>query len=268
MYAQGGIQLNNAQIFRRAVPANGATWTMFVRQVPGHPGFSRPWESVEGCGVNAQGTFSMGFVNQFPKDDAHPSIDIECIQSTASIDPNDKTPSPLGVGTEGLIEENQRINYKIRFQNTGTDTAFTVILRDTLTELLEMTSLKLGPASHEYTFEINQRELLWRFNNILLPDSNVNEPESHGFLTFSVQQVPDLAPGTVINNRAGIYFDFNAVVLTNTTKNTITDSLLRDIDVLVSETYSRDGINRLYPNPNNGQLVIDLQGLNSESATL
>ncbi|MEO6760700.1 MAG: SprB repeat-containing protein, partial [Saprospiraceae bacterium] len=46
------------------VPADGSTWRMEVQQVPFHPGFSQPGVAVEGC--SATGTFTTGYVAQFP----------------------------------------------------------------------------------------------------------------------------------------------------------------------------------------------------------
>ena len=59
------------------------------------------------------------------------------------------------------------------------------------------------------------------FANLLLPDSNVNETASHGFIQFSIDQRPDNPSGLLLENRAGIYFDFNAPVMTNTVFHTI-----------------------------------------------
>ena len=64
------------------------------------------------------------------------------------------------------------------------------------------------------------------FNNIQLPDSFVNEPGSHGVLSFFINRKMDIPFGTEIQNTAYIYFDFNAPVVTNTTRNTLYDPTL------------------------------------------
>jgi hypothetical protein len=56
----------------------------------------------------------------------------------------------------------------------------------------------------------------WRFENILLPDSTTDEPNSHGAVGFRIRPVEPLLPGTVLANTAQIYFDFNAPIVTNT----------------------------------------------------
>ena len=80
-----------------------------------------------------------------------------------------------------LLEES--IEYTIRFQNTGNDTAFTVVLRDTLDKHLDWTTFKPILASHPYeTFLYKDGAVEFSFKEILLPDSTTNEPLSHGFV--------------------------------------------------------------------------------------
>jgi hypothetical protein len=65
------------------------------------------------------------------------------------------------------------------------------------------------------------RELVFTFENILLPDSTTNFEGSLGHVYFQVKPRAGLVPGTVIENTAAIYFDFNAPIITNTTFHTI-----------------------------------------------
>jgi hypothetical protein len=60
---------------------------------------------------------------------------------------------------------------------------------------------------------------VWKFFNINLPDSNTNEPLSHGYIEFSISPYQPLPDGTPVTNSANIYFDFNPPVITNTTVN-------------------------------------------------
>jgi len=53
------------------------------------------------------------------------------------------------------------------------------------------------------------------FKNILFTDSTTNEPASHGFLKFRVKPLPSFKFGTIIQNKADIFFDYNDPVLTN-----------------------------------------------------
>ena len=148
--------------------------------------------------------------------------DSETQTVTGSLDPNDKLVSPEGFGESGLIARDQLLTYTVRFQNVGTDTAFTVVVRDMLSDNLDLGSLTIGASSHPYTFGIVEpRELVWTFNNILLPDSTTNEPASNGFLKYTVMPLPGLPGGTAIDNFADIYFDYNAPVRTNVVHNQI-----------------------------------------------
>ncbi len=128
----------------------------------------------------------------------------------------------FNIHTEHFIEPNIPLDYQIRFQNTGTDTAFTVAVRDTLSTWLDPTTVRPGAASHPYTWTLSGAGILTlTFAHILLPDSNVNEVASHGFIQFSIDQQKDLVLGSLVENRAGIYFDFNAPVMTNTVFHTL-----------------------------------------------
>lgn len=145
-----------------------------------------------------------------------------CVASTAAYDPNDKRVNPEGEGAEHFIPNDTTLSYLIRFQNTGTDTAFNVYIIDTLSEYLDINTLRPGASSHSYDWEIYGDGILrFTFNDILLPDSNVNEALSHGFVAFEIQPRAQLLPGTVIENTVGIIFDYNAPIITNTVFNTI-----------------------------------------------
>jgi len=129
-----------------------------------------------------------------------------------SYDPNDKSVSVDSV----LPNSTDNLEYTIRFQNTGTDTAFTVTLLDKLSGLLDVSSMHMISASDNYELSIVNGFAKWIFKNILLPDSNTNELESHGFVKFRIKPLPGLTVTDSIQNKADIYFDYNAAVTTNT----------------------------------------------------
>lgn len=200
-----------------AVP-RGATLRMEAEQSAAHPGQSMPSIAVEGCGTNSNGMISLGYVTQYPQDDADLFRSIDCQESIASFDPNIKRAYPKGITDAHYITPNLDLEYHLHFQNTGTDTAFLVILDDTLSTFLDPTSLHPGVSSHDYVFELVDGNIArFTFNNILLPDSSTNELGSMGFVKFRIAQTSDNPPGTVIPNSAAIYFDSNAPVITNTT---------------------------------------------------
>lgn len=135
---------------------------------------------------------------------------------TGAYDPNDKLATTSTGNTDvWQINEDEWIDYTIRFQNTGTDTAFNVVITDTLPSNLDPGSIIVGAASHNFTWELRDAGTLkFYFPNILLPDSNINEPLSHGFVGFRIRPRLPLLPGDEIENIANIYFDFNPPVIT------------------------------------------------------
>lgn len=239
------VLLGSNESYELSFPANGATYRVEVDQVAYHPGESAPSATVEGCGTNDVGVFSTGFVNQFALNDADPFIDVDCRENVGSWDPNDKQGYPLGYGSFHYIEANTDLEYLIRFQNTGTDTAFRVVIRDTLSPFLDLASVRPAVASHPYTWDIEgERTLVFSFDPIILPDSSDNFDASQGFIRLRVAQLADLPIGTKIRNSAGIYFDFNEPVITNTTTHEIGQDFVTSTGVPELPLEAR-----IFPNP-------------------
>jgi hypothetical protein len=107
---------------------------------------------------------------------------------------------------------------------------------------LDIATLTSGVSSHPYEFNIYGQGIAeWTFNDILLPDSNVNEPASHGFVKFKIAQLENNLPGTLIENEADIYFDFNEPIITNATQNIVYDTVLVCSAATPEFTYELDG---------------------------
>ncbi len=170
-----------------------------------------------------------------------------------SYDPNDK--QVFNTNNESIdgpaTVEDTLLRYLIRFQNTGTDTAFTVIVRDTLDEHLNISSFRYIAASHDVEIEFFEERIVhFIFNNILLPDSNVNEPGSHGFVEFDIE-VLDKTQLDEVSNQAAIYFDFNPPIYTNTVTTSRIVGIAETVKVPV----------HVFPNPTTGLLSVNLGGL-------
>jgi hypothetical protein len=235
--------------FSKKYKANGSTWRMIVEQEPNNPNSQFPTAFVEGCGRNGNGGVSTGFGTTFGNDDASPSLSTLCRPIIGSFDPNDKQGFPTGYKTEHFIRQNQDLDYVIRFQNTGTDTAFLVTIRDTLSDVLDLASIEFGGSSHAYTADIYGKNIVkFTFQNINLPDSFRNVAASQGFVKFRIKQKKDLPIGTKINNKAGIYFDFNDPIITNTTLHTVARDVLITAIVEPNKTPNSLTIN-VSPNP-------------------
>lgn len=141
-----------------------------------------------------------------------------------SCDPNEKDVSPVGIGANHYTPMNDYLYYTLNFQNTGNDTAFNVHIVDTISSALDLNSLEIVGSSDPVHAQMSSTGVVdFFFDNILLPDSNIDEPGSHGFVAFRIMPNSGLPDPTVINNTGYIYFDFNSAVITNTTLNTLTN---------------------------------------------
>lgn len=135
-----------------------------------------------------------------------------------SFDPNDKTEAHGGTLTTTQYAGGEYLQYLVRFQNTGTDTAFFITVKDTLQQNLDLTTLEVLSASHPFVFTLQDQVATWDFKKILLPDSTTDEENSHGFILFRVKPKNNLTVGDVFSNKAAIYFDYNLPVITNEDK--------------------------------------------------
>lgn len=194
-----------------AIEATGGFFQLLTNQEPGAPTENDPSVLVDGCG----GTSLENFANILSLGNGVPWQETICLENSGSWDPNDKTGYPTG-HSGNMIKPGTRLDYNIRFQNTGTDTAFTVVIRDTIEKSLDLSTFRIGASSHRYTMTIDtNRVLTFRFNNIELPDSTTDLAGSQGMISFSIDHDSSLEPGDLIENQAAIYFDFNEPIITN-----------------------------------------------------
>ncbi len=173
---------------------------------------------------------------------------------SCSFDPNDKQVSPVGLDSLGYVPHNTILDYRIRFQNTGNDTAYRVVVLDTLSADLDLSTFEFLDASHSVVTELDpvSRELKFIFDNIFLVDSTTNEPASNGYIDFRISPNANLMDSTSIYNRAAIYFDFNPPVITNSVVNTF-------VSFITAIYEQRERINlSVSPNPSTGEFSINL----------
>lgn len=186
---------------------------------------------------------------------------MRCYPVKSAWDPNFKDVNPIGQGPTGIVLPGTEFTYTIGFQNTGNDTATDIYLIDTLDADLDINSLEILFASHPMQFSIiNGNILRFQFNHIMLPDSNINEMLSHGFVVYKIKHKNGIANGSQIFNTAYIYFDQNPAVVTNTTHNTI------DVSLGIKENYP--GVISLYPNPVNDILTVEFSNENKREIIL
>ncbi len=266
MYSTQPFELDEGEERTVRFPANGATYRLETLRRPDFSDSKRISAVLEGCAND--GFFSTGFVNLLPNYTGSSAIDLDCQENIGSYDPNDKQAFPTGYGDEHFIKPDTELEYLIRFQNTGTDTAFRVVIRDTLASWLDPASVRAGASSHPYSFSILGGGILeFVFDPIALPDSNVNVAGSIGFVRFAVTPKAATPLGAQIDNEAAIYFDFNPPVITNTVFHTIGEDF-----IISSNPTPPDGrapvTIRVFPNPFVDQTTLEVSGPPLDAALL
>jgi uncharacterized repeat protein (TIGR01451 family) len=237
--------------------SGGATIRLEADQHPDHPGYSHPRATIEGCGTDGSGGISTGQVNQVPMDDEDVDVEIDCRAIQNSFDPNYKANSPEGVAWAHYVLPNTPIDYTVRFQNTGTDTAYKVVVIDSLSNNLDLATLELGASSHPYSVSLSGQGvavLKFTFSNINLSDSTTNELNSHGFVKYKITPKASTPLGTRINNAADIYFDYNFPVRTNTAFVTLGNELVLSV---AGSSGQRSPSIITYPNPTKGFITVE-----------
>lgn len=139
-----------------------------------------------------------------------------------AIDPNDLLAYPTGRGYRHWIDPQQEITYKIRFENIGNYPAWRIILRDTLPEGLDMSTLGDFQASHpSFDIQVQGRSIQVTFTNINLPATSQDSVASQGYFQFRVRPLTGITHGYKIVNSAHIQFDYNEYIATNQVFHTI-----------------------------------------------
>lgn len=214
---------------------DGPTYRLIAEQEEGHPGNSYPTVAVEGCVADGD-TYNVGMVSQFPEDegDIFQAVDVQEALSTGS-----------GVLMRGypkgyqdsIIDQNTEIEYTIIFENTGSEIIDRVVIRDTMSSALDVSSIVLGASSHPYEFEIyNDGILKITFDEIQLqPGGSTEEANSRGFVQFRIAQKPINDVGIVIDNGATVYFDYYAPQPTNRVRHLVGCSDIVNTGCIISD---------------------------------
>lgn len=268
--------LRSQEYFQVQLPAYGKVIRLEADQSANHPAFNTiPRVSLEGCVTNQallQSAYKGIAMNTPLNNDFVSST--SCMQITDSYDPNDKAVFPVGQSERNYISAGTKLNYTIRFENTGSDDAYTVVVVDTLDSDLDASTFLAGSSSHSYSIKrevIDDREIVtFQFTDINLSPKKVDSIKSQGFIKFSISTRPDVANGMLIENEANIFFDYNSAIVTNKVSQTIGEyieekpelgSIVSKTPVnnittgLTSKTNTKDLI-LLYPNPVSESITI------------
>ncbi len=169
-----------------------------------------------------------------------------------SYDPNEKLVEP-----SGDIEPGTDLDYTIHFENYGNDTAYAVTVVDSLPAGLDVTTFRRGASSDKYELEmggdVNQPIIYFHFREIKLTGKKQDSIRSKGQVSFKIRSKDNVVRGTKISNRAHIYFDRNAAVITE-----YVHSPIATLGVLTGNENILHSNNRmiLAPNPASGTVKI------------
>lgn len=206
-------------------------------------------------GVNSGAQTTNTFNVSTNTSDANPTDNSVTLAATVTgpLDPNDKQVFPREELTSQEANDGKMLDYLIRFQNVGTDTAFNVYILDTLSNWLDKSTLQMLTSSDDYEVSFLDTNVIeFRFNNIQLPDSLVDEPNSHGFIAYRMRMKGGLSFTDTVYNNAAIYFDYEEPVITNTTKNYV--------QLITSTNENENYLLSVYPNPSNGKYYVNAKG--------
>ncbi|MGB3546851.1 MAG: hypothetical protein WBA17_07740 [Saprospiraceae bacterium] len=196
----------------------GSTFRLIAEQSPGHPGENFPTVALEGCTENFGDDYTTGAYAQFPDNDGNLNIDILTQEVAVLPVPGDDfiaiSAYPKGF-SDTTITQGTDLEYTVYFTLEQEQNYERIVIRDTLSSLLDFNSLQMGAASHPYDFEIYADGVLKiTFDSIHMQpgDGTGVEPSDSliGYVSFRLSQKPMIQLGSVISNSAVVYFDNNA----------------------------------------------------------
>jgi uncharacterized repeat protein (TIGR01451 family) len=217
--------------------SNGAYFNSFLSKVQVTPLTS----------VTIGDTLRFYCSTEIPTDDVHPGNNSRSffVVIAAAYDPNFKEVEPAGLTDQGFVPSStSELTYTVHFQNTGTASAGTVYVIDTLDASIEPSSLHIELASHTLTPEwLSPNVVKFSFYSIALPHAAANEPASHGQFMYKVRLKPGLDLGTAIKNRGFIYFDWNPPIITNFATTTLAEKPIVSTELVSGLTLSEVVLN-------------------------
>ena len=152
----------------------------------------------------------------------------DCSTVRNSYDPNDLILLPRGYEvnqfTKRYIENGDQIEFIIRYQNTGNDTAYDIRIEQSFTESFSMEDFQLIESSYNGMVvnlaKDDPRKITFYLSNIYLPDSAVDFEGSQGYIKYALK-MDSLEAWTKYTSYADIFFDLNPAVKTNTVFHTV-----------------------------------------------
>ncbi|MCB0641603.1 MAG: DUF11 domain-containing protein, partial [Phaeodactylibacter sp.] len=264
------FQLPAGDSMKVNAPANGSTYRIITEQALYHPGKSFPTAAVEGCVADGGTDYTTGILTEFAENDGNSFISIDVQEGISSSNTVNLRGYPKGYKSD-TIAATTDLKYHILFQNNSADTITRVVIRDTLSAYLDVTTIEAGASSHTYDYRIYENGIVkFIFNDINLPPSSVDEAGSKGFVQFKVAQQPDNPSCTEIFNQAFMYVGYDEPVLTDWTLHTSCGEITDFVDVILSdEKIPVPGVEiSTFPNPFIGGTTIEIKGIDYRQVNL
>jgi hypothetical protein len=243
------VQLNTNDSAYFAVGTNGSTWRLQTKQGDGHPWSKLPSATLEGCVQTNGSPFSVGFVNQFPEDDGAAFLSYDCQENGILTSGSLLRSYPKGYGSPNYIQQEERLEYHFRFENLSADTLFQMRVRDSLGQNLDISSLRAGTASHPFSWELIEEDILriW-LDSLNIPNRQTDSLAASGFIKFEIKTKPNLSLGTQIPQIGNSYTNYQVANSSNDIFHTIAENFL--ISPLISIENGREMMNlKVFPNP-------------------
>jgi uncharacterized repeat protein (TIGR01451 family) len=134
---------------------------------------------------------------------------------------------PAGERMEHYTLKDEALTYTVRFENEGNSEAIDITVKDSIDKALDISTLNVVNSSFPVFTMINNNAVIFFFKNIWLP------AKGKGFVTYEIMPLAGTPDLTIVKNKADILFDFNQPVITNTTENTLVESLCQDVHVIL-----------------------------------
>jgi uncharacterized repeat protein (TIGR01451 family) len=192
------------------------------------------------------------------------------ISNSTVVGPYDPNYKEVNIDTLTDMSAPGWLEYIIYFQNIGNAEAQDVVIIDTFSLQLDLSSIEMIASSHQpLQFSLRNGHIgEFRFNNIMLPDSASDPIGSCGFVKFRVKYFNTMQINEEIQNFSDIYFDYNPPIRTNTVSTIyvvpdISSLQEEDISITISPNPAKDYINILL-NENWKKTMIDIYDVNGK----
>ncbi|MDX2362206.1 MAG: T9SS type A sorting domain-containing protein [Crocinitomicaceae bacterium] len=146
-----------------------------------------------------------------------------CFSVGSSFESVRKDVHPQGDCIPNYIDSNEVLTYVIQWNNNSLDTVVNIMIEDSLDNSLDISTMTIVSSSHPYYLEVIGNVFRVHYNGVLLPDSVSDPVGSNAYLAFEIMPSNGIPYGTVIENYARVFYDYNGPMLTNEVFNTISD---------------------------------------------